>query len=218
MLASILATHKIYKRTAAVTSSHNCSAERQYRNPIEYGSQRTPTSQWTVTGSGAFIIGDGESGKVKICAAMPGRVIDKGINDANNMGAAMAPAVCDTLVRYFKASRTRPEEYDLIITGDLGYEGSSILREFTDIEGYPLGENYTDCGILIYNKKSQDTHAGGSGCGCSASVISAYVLPEMERGRYKNVIFVASGAMMSPDMIKQGNSIPAIGHLLVFEA
>ena len=218
MLASILATHKIYKRTATVTSSHNCSAERQYRNPIEYGSQRAPTSQWTVTGSGAFVIGEGESGKVKIRAAMPGRVIDKGINDANNMGAAMAPAVCDTLVRYFKASRTLPEEYDLIITGDLGYEGSSILREFMDIEGYPLRENYTDCGILIFNKERQDTHAGGSGCGCSASVLSAYVLPEMERGRYKKVIFVASGAMMSPDMIKQGESIPAIGHLLVFEA
>ena len=218
MLASILTTHGIYDKAAAVTSSHNCSAERQYRNPIEYGSQRTPTSQWTVTGSGAFIIGGADAGKVKIRAAMPGRVIDKGINDANNMGAAMTPAVCDTLVRFFKASKTRPDDYDLIITGDLGHEGASILREFMDIEGYPLGENYTDCGILIFNKDTQDTHAGGSGCGCSASVMSAYVLPEMERGRYKRVIFVASGAMMSPDMIKQGESIPAIGHLLVLES
>ena len=217
MLASILATHGVYERVAAVTSSHNCSAERQYRNPIEYGSQRTPTSQWTVTGSGAFIIGNENAGKVKIRAAMPGCVIDKGINDANNMGAAMTPAVCDTLVRFFKASRTHPDEYDLIITGDLGHEGASILRKFMDIEGYPLGDNYTDCGILIFNKEAQDTHAGGSGCGCSASVLSAFVLPEMERGRYKKVIFVASGAMMSPDMIKQGESIPAIGHLLVFE-
>ena len=218
MLASILTTHGVCERTAAVTSSHNCSAERQYRNPIEYGSQRTPTSQWTVTGSGAFIIGDGEAGKIKISAAMPGRVIDKGITDANNMGAAMAPAVADTLVRFFSASNTTPEDYDLIITGDLGYEGASLLKEFTDIDGYPLGDNYTDCGILIFNKEKQDTHAGGSGCGCSASVISGYVLPEMERGRFRRVIFVASGAMMSPDMIKQGESIPAIGHLLVFEA
>lgn len=218
MLASILTTHKIFERTAAVTSSHNCSAERQYRNPIEYGSQRTPTSQWTVTGSGAFVIGDRDAGKVKIRAAMPGRVIDKGINDANNMGAAMTPAVCDTLVRFFKDSKTHPDDYDLIITGDLGHEGASILREFMSIEGYPLEENYTDCGILIFDKEKQDTHAGGSGCGCSASVVSAYVLPEMEKKHYKNVIFVASGAMMSPDMIKQGESIPAIGHLLVFES
>ncbi len=218
MLASILTTHKVFERCAAVTSSHNCSAERQYRTPIEYGSQRAPTSQWTVTGSGAFIIGDSDAGKVKISAAMPGKVIDKGVNDANNMGAAMTPAVCDTLVRYFKESNTRPEDYDLIITGDLGYEGHGILKEFMSIEGYDLGDNYTDCGILIFDKERQDTHSGGSGCGCSASVISAYVLPEMEKGRIRRTIFVASGAMMSPDMIKQGESIPAIGHLLVFES
>lgn len=218
MLASILTTHGVYERTASVTSSHNCSAERQYRNPIEYGSQRTPTSQWTVTGAGAFVIGGADAGRVKISAAMPGRVVDKGINDANNMGAAMAPAVCDTLVRYFDTSKTKPDHYDLIITGDLGYEGAAILRELTKIEGYSLGENYTDCGILIFDKENQDTHAGGSGCGCSASVISAYILPQMEQGAYHKVLFVASGAMMSPDMIKQGESIPAIGHLLLFEA
>ncbi len=217
MLASILTTHNIFDRTAVVTSSHNSSAERQYRNPIEYGSQRTPTSQWTVTGSGAFVIGKCDDGNVKIKLGMPGRVIDKGINDANNMGAAMAPAVCDTLVRFFKESKTGPKDYDLIITGDLGYEGGSILKDFMEIEGYPIGDNYTDCGILVYDKNTQDTHSGGSGCGCSATVISAYVLPEMEKGRFKKVIFVASGAMMSPDMIKQGESIPAIGHLLVFE-
>ncbi len=216
-LASVFTTHKIYERCAAVTSSHNASAERQYRNPIEYGSQRTPTSQWTVTGAGAFIIGGKDAGKVKIRAALPGHVIDKGINDCNNMGAAMAPAICDTLVRFFRESETKPYDYDLIITGDLGYEGASILREFMSIEGYELGDNYTDCGILIYDKKQQDTHSGGSGCGCSASVLSAYVLPEIENGRYKKVIFIASGAMMSPDMVKQGESIPAIGHLLLFE-
>ncbi len=215
-LASVYTTHKIYPRCAAVTSSHNASAERQYRNPIEYGSQRTPTSQWTVTGAGAFIIGDGDGGRVKIRAALPGHVIDKGINDCNNMGAAMAPAVCDTLIRYFRESKTHPNDYDLIITGDLGHEGGSILKEFMAVEGYPMSDNYTDCGILIYDKESQDTHSGGSGCGCSASVLSAYVIPMMERGKYKRVIFVASGAMMSPDMIKQGESIPAIGHLLLF--
>ncbi len=217
MLASIFTTHGIYERCAAVTSSHNSSAERQYRNPIEYGSQRTPTSQWTVTGAGAFIIGDRDEGRIKIRAALPGHVIDKGINDCNNMGAAMAPAVCDTLVRFFKESETAPDDYDLIITGDLGHEGGSILKHLMSVEGYPMEENYTDCGIIIYDKRVQDTHAGGSGCGCSATVLSAYVLPEMRTGKYKKVIFVASGAMMSPDMIKQGESIPAIGHLLVFE-
>ena len=155
---------------------------------------------------------------MKIRAAMPGRVIDRGINDANNMGAAMAPAVCDTLVRFFKSSVTTPDEYDIIITGDLGYEGGAILRELMEIEGYQLGDNYTDCGMLIFDKENQDTHAGGSGCGCSASVLSAYILPEIERGQYKRVLFVASGAMMSPDMIKQGESIPSIGHLLLFGA
>ena len=134
------------------------------------------------------------------------------------MGAAMAPAVCDTLVRYFNESKTLPSDYDLILTGDLGYEGAAILREIIATEGYKLGENYTDCGILIYDKERQDTHAGGSGCGCSASVLSAYILPEMANGKYKKVLFIASGAMMSPDMLKQGESIPAIGHLLLFES
>ena len=218
MLASIMATHKIFDRVAAVTSSHNCSAERQFRTPIEYGGQRTPTSQWTVTGSGAFIIGDKNAGKVKIKAGMPGRVIDKGINDANNMGAAMAPAICDTFVRFFNESKTIPEDYDLIITGDLGHEGASILRDLIKIEGYTFGDNYTDCGILMFDQTKQDTHAGGSGCGCSATVLSAYVLPEMEKGNIKRTLFVASGAMMSPDSIKQGESIPAIGHLVLFES
>lgn len=218
MLASIMATHKIFDRVVAVTSSHNCSAERQFRTPIEYGGQRTPTSQWTVTGSGAFLIGDSDAGKVKIKAGMPGRVIDKGVNDANNMGAAMAPAICDTFLRYFKESGTTPNDYDLIITGDLGYEGASILRDIMKIEGHSFGDNYTDCGILMFDQATQDTHAGGSGCGCSATVLSAYVLPEMEKGNIKRTLFVASGAMMSPDSIKQGESIPAIGHLVLFEA
>ena len=218
MLASVMATHKIFDRVAAVTSSHNCSAERQFRTPIEYGGQRTPTSQWTVTGSGAFIIGNSQAGKVKIKAGMPGRVIDKGINDANNMGAAMAPAICDTFLRFFNESGTTPNDYDLILTGDLGHEGAAILRDLMKVEGYTLGDNYTDCGILMFDKSTQDTHAGGSGCGCSATVLSAHVLPEMEKGNIKQTLFVASGAMMSPDSIKQGESIPAIGHLVLFES
>ena len=217
MLASIMTTHNIFERCAAVTSSHNCSAERQYRTPIEYGGQRTPTSQWTVTGSGAFVVGNRDAGRVKIKAGMPGRVMDKGVSDANNMGAAMAPAICDTFCRFFSESGSKPCDYDLIVTGDLGYEGATILRELMHVEGYNMGDEYTDCGILIFDKKKQDTHSGGSGCGCSASVLSAHILPQMAKGIFKKVLFVASGAMMSPDSIKQGQSIPAVGHLLMFE-
>jgi stage V sporulation protein AD len=216
MLSSMLVSAGYFHQTAAVSSSHFCSAERQFRFPLEYGGQRTPTAQWTATAAGALIL-SGEGEGPYITEVLPGRIVDGGIKDANNMGAAMAPAVCDTLVRFFRESNTKPSDYDLILTGDLGYEGGSILKEFMEIEGYPMGDNYTDCGILIYDKRLQDTHAGGSGCGCSATVLSAYILPEIRMGHYKKVIFVASGAMMSPDMIKQGESIPSIGHLLVFE-
>ena len=130
----------------------------------------------------------------------------------------MAPAVADTLIRFFKESKTTPSDYDLIITGDLGYEGGSILNDLLTIEGIDVSDNYTDCGILMFDKEKQDTHAGGSGCVCSAAVISAHILPEMEKGKIKKTIFVASGALMSPDSIKQGKSIPSIGHLLVFES
>lgn len=218
MLASIMTTHKVYNICAAATSSHNCSAERQYRTPIEYGGQRSPTAQWTVTGAGAFIIGGAGTGKVRICAAMPGRVMEKGICDATNMGAAMAPAIVDTCVRFLRESGTEPKDYDLILTGDLGYEGGDIFKELMRIEGYDVTSVYNDCGILMFDKDKQDTHAGGSGCGCAASVLSAHILPEMEKGNLKNILFIASGAMMSPDSLKQGQAIPAIGHLLNFKS
>lgn len=218
MLASVMTTHGIYDICAAATSSHNCSAERQYRTPIEYGGQRPPTAQWTVTAAGAFIIGDGSAGNVKICAALPGRVIEKGICDAANMGAAMAPAIVDTCVRFLRESKTAPDDYDLILTGDLGHEGGKIFKELMKLEGYDVSGVYNDCGILMFDKDTQDTHAGGSGCGCAASVLSAYILPKMERGELKNILFIASGAMMSPDSLKQGQAIPAIGHLLNFKS
>ena len=217
LLASVMTTHKIFERCAVVTSSHYCAAERQYRTPIEYGGQRAPTSQWTVTGAGAFLIGQRDRGAVRITAGMPGRVIDKGINDPSNMGAAMAPAICDLFCRYFAESESVPADYDLIVTGDLGHEGAAILRELMKLEGYEMGERYTDCGILIFDQEKQDTHAGGSGCGCSASVLAAYLLPAIAKGRFKKTLFVASGAMMSPDSVKQGQSIPAVGHLLLLE-
>lgn len=218
MLASVFTSKKVFDRCVAITSSHNCSAERQFRTPIEYGGQRTPTSQWTVTGSGAFVIGNAEGARVKIVEAMPGRVIDKGVNDPNNMGAAMAPAATDTLDRYFKESGKNPCDFDLILTGDLGYEGSLILCELMSSQGYKNMNNHNDCGKLIFDREKQDTHAGGSGCGCAASVLSAYILPMMERGELHEVLFMATGAMMSPDSVKQGQSIPSIAHLLHFSA
>lgn len=217
MLASVMTSYEIYGKCMAVTSSHNSAAERQYRNPLEYGGQRAPTAQWTVTGAAAFVIGNADAGNVKIVEGLPGRVVDKGINDAANMGAAMAPAVCDTLCRYFKESGMSPVDFDLILTGDLGHEGSKILSELMMCEGYELS-NHNDCGKLIYSTDDQDTHSGGSGCGCAASVLSAHILPEMERASIRNALFIATGAMMSPDSIKQGQSIPSIAHLLRFES
>ncbi len=202
---------------AAVTSSHFCSAERQYRFPIEYGGQRPPTAQWTVTGSGAFIVTSPERAPetaVMLVEGMPGRVVEKGVRDANNMGAAMAPAVIDTLTRYFTASGKTADDFDLILTGDLGREGSAILCELMDAQGTPLGDRHADCGTLIYDLKRQDMHAGGSGCGCSAVVLAGYILPQMQRGALREILFIGTGAMMSPDSIKQGQAIPGVAHLV----
>ena len=221
LLASIAVTHGVFDRCAAVTSSHYCAAERQYRSPIEYGGQRPPTAQWTVTGSGSFILGSVTHADARACAVirrgMPGRVIEKGIRDASNMGAAMAPAAEDTLVRFFRATATKPSDYDLIVTGDLGYEGGEILCELMRLSGYDLADRYSDCGTRIYFREDQDVHGGGSGCGCSAVVLSAELLPKLLDGTWGRLLFLSTGAMMSPDSIKQGQSIPAVAHLLQIE-
>ena len=220
LLASIAVSAGAFPLCAAVTSSHFCAAERQYRSPLEYGSQRAPTAQWTVTGSGAFLVGLSEDypNAVKIVGGMPGKARDYGINDANNMGAAMAPAAADTLRRYFSVTQTAPQSYDRIITGDLGFEGGAILCELLRAEGIEMQEQYLDCGQMIYARQEQDVHGGGSGCGCAASVLGAYILPKLECGEWKRILFLATGAMMSPDSIKQGGNIPAIAHLLELEA
>lgn len=215
MLASIITSNRIYEKAAAVTSSHYCSAERQYRTPLEYGSQKTPTAQRTVTGAGAFICGNG--GKVRITAGLPGIVVDKGISDAANMGAAMAPAALSTLLRYFGETQEDPNSYDLIVTGDLGYEGGNILVELAHIEGLDIKKPYNDCGMMIYSREVQDVHAGGSGCGCSASVLASYILPKLEKKELKRVLFIGTGAMMSPSSIQQGYAIPAVAHLIRLE-
>jgi stage V sporulation protein AD len=218
ILAGMMVTHGVFSRCAAVASSHNCTAERQYRTPLEYGGQRTPTAQWTVTGAGAFVVGSSDDTHVRLTAALPGIAVEKGITDTNNMGAAMAPAAADTLMRYFKKSATTPQDYDVILTGDLGYEGGAILCDLLRAEGYEMGARYQDCGQVIFERQTQDTHAGGSGCGCSAVVMASYFLPKMERGEIRKMLFMGTGAMMSPSSIQQGLAIPGIAHLLVMES
>lgn len=212
MLAAATVSAGFFGTAAAVTSSHYCAAERQYRSPVEYGAQRSPTAQWTVTGAGAFMIG--KDGGVKIKEALPGIVIEKGICDASNMGAAMAPAAADTILRYFKESGLSPRDFDLIATGDLGIEGGQILCELLLSEGLDIKEQYNDCGAMIYDAKKQDKHSGGSGCGCSAVVLASYICPRLERGELENVLLIGTGAMMSPSSIQQGQAIPAVAHLI----
>ena len=212
MLASACVSAGYFDRAVAVTSSHYCSAERQYRAPIEYGAQRSPTAQWTVTGAGAFVISN--NGKVRICEGLPGIVIEKGITDASNMGAAMAPAAADTIMRYFSSSGYSPSDFDMIVTGDLGAEGGSILCELLSAEGIDIKKQYADCGTLIYDCEAQDKHSGGSGCGCSAVVLSSYLLPLLESGEASDILLIGTGAMMSPSSIQQGYAIPAVAHLL----
>ena len=201
----------------AVTSSHFCTAERQFRFPLEYGGQRTPTSQWTATASGAVIVGRAGKG-VRIESVCIGRVQDLGVTDANNMGSAMAPAAADTLCHFFEDTGTVPSDYDIIVTGDLGQVGSALNRELMAQRGYALEENYTDCGLLLFDQEEQDVHAGGSGCGCSASVLCAHFLPMLERGEIKNLLFAPTGALMSPTSSQQGESIPGICHALLLKA
>ena len=212
-LGSVFLDRSDVKRCAAVTSSHFCSAERQFRYPLEYGGVRTPTSQWTVTSAASFILSEkGEGPYIK--ELLPGIVRDGGINDANNMGAAMAPAAVDTLCRYFKTSGRAPSFFDGIFTGDLGAEGASILADLMHSEGYSVNQNYHDCGLLIYDRQRQDMHAGGSGCGCSGAVLCTHILPKLKSGQWHDVLYVATGAMMSPSSVQQGLSIPGIAHLI----
>ena len=213
ILSSMLIDSGKFAKAAAVTSSHNCSAERQFRFPIEYGGQRAPTAQWTVTGSAAFILGAHDKPPY-ISEVLPGRVTDKGISDANNMGAAMAPAAIDTLTRYFSESGKSPEDFSAIFTGDLGYEGSGILIDMLRAGGIDIGRVHHDCGLMIYDRERQDAHAGGSGCGCGATVLESHILRKMRELELTDVLFVATGAMMSPASVQQGLTIPGIAHLV----
>lgn len=214
-LASLFVDSRLAERAVAVTSSHFCSAERQFRFPLEYGGQRPLTAQWTATAAGAVIVGRGNGPYIREVTV--GTITDLGITDMNNMGAAMAPAAASTFATFFKDTGTRPEDYDRIFTGDLGKVGSMLLLELLQEEGYDLSRNHEDCGLLLYSPE-QDVHAGGSGCGCSASVLCAHILPRLRKGEYKEVLFAATGALMSPTLVQQGESIPGIAHLIHFSS
>lgn len=212
-MSAFMVDSGIADKCLAVTSSHFCSAERQFRFPLEYGGQRTPTAQWTVTGSGAAVVGSDGQGPY-IFAVTVGRIVDLGIKDAANMGAAMAPAAAATLSDFFNDTGTFPDDYDLILTGDLGEVGSKLMKELLKKDNINIGENHSDCGLLIYNKEEQDVHAGGSGCGCSATVLCSIILKRMKEGKLKNVLFMATGALMSPTSSQQGETIPSVAHLI----
>ena len=202
---------------AALTSSHFCTAERQYRMPVPYGSQRTPTAQWTATASGCCLLGE-EKAALAVTAVTCGRIVDLGVTDANNMGAAMAPAAYDTLQAHFASTGTGPRDYDLVLTGDLGVLGHQIVTELFARDGVDMGPNYLDCGMLLYDIEKQDMHAGASGCGCSASVLCGYLLGKMEEGQWKKILFAPTGALLSPVSTSQGESIPGICHAVCIQA
>lgn len=195
----------------ALTSSHFAASERQYRFPLGYGGQRTPTAQWTVTGSGAALLRASGSGP-RIRSATIGTVVDLGIQDANNMGAAMAPAALDTIRTHFADTSTSADDYDLIVTGDLGQLGKEILLTMARTEGLNLGGKLTDCGTLVFDTTRQDVHCGGSGCGCSAITLCGYLLDKIQSGRIKRMLFCGTGALLSPTSSQQGLSIPGVCH------
>ncbi len=195
----------------ASTSSHFCSAEKQFRFPLEYGGQRTPTAQWTVTGSGAVLLGKHEKPPY-ITHVTTGKIVDMGIKDANNMGAAMAPAAADAIKTHFEDTGFRPEDYDLIATGDLGYVGSELLNMLMKENGFNIENVHNDCGCMIFYEKEQDVHSGGSGCGCSAVTLCAKILKEIRSGKLSKVLFIATGALLSQASPLQGETIPCIAH------
>ena len=212
-LASIFVESGAAETTMAVTSSHFCSAERQFRFPLEYGGQRPPTSQWTVTGAGAAVIGRNDAPPY-VRAVCAGSILDKGVKDMGNMGGAMAPAAAQTITRFFSDTLTNADNYDLILTGDLASVGSELLYELLDREGYDIRKKHADCGLLIYDRNTQQVNAGASGCGCSAVVLCSYILQSMRAQKLHNVLFVATGALMSTISNQQGESIPSIAHLV----
>ena len=216
LMASMAVGGGFRDQAVAMTSSHFASSERQYRFPLGYGGQRTPTAQWTVTGAGAALIcKEGKGPKITACTI--GTVTDLGITDANNMGAAMAPAALETIKAHFSDMHTKPKDYDLIVTGDLGQLGKEILLSMAQKDGLEIGGKLTDCGTMVYDVLKQDVHAGGSGCGCSAITLCGYLLDQIQNGKLKKILFCGTGALLSPTSTQQGLPIPGICHAVCIE-
>lgn len=213
IVASAFINGGLADNAAVMASSHFCTAERQYRFPLEYGSQKTPTAQNTVTGCGAYLL-QREPTQYRVKEAVIGKIVDNGIKDVNNMGAAMATAAVDTILRFFNESESKPEDYDLIATGDLGKEGHEITLELFSRCGLNLGDKYTDCGMLIYDLEKQDMHSGASGCACLATVFGGHIFKQMKNNVLKNVLLIGTGALLNRNSAMQNETIPSIAHLL----
>jgi stage V sporulation protein AD len=216
MIGSMLLDGGAGNYALAATSSHFCSAEKQFRFPLELGNQRPPTSQWTVTGSSAAVLSKSGTGPF-ITHVTPGKIVDRGITDANNMGSAMAPAAVSTILTHLKDTGRKPTYYDAIITGDLGHIGKGIVLDLCKAEGFQLSSIYNDCGVLMFDKEKQDTHSGGSGCACCGTVFSGYFFNQLKEKKIKNMLLVATGALMNSTSTQQGESIPGIAHAVSIE-
>ena len=216
LILSAICVEGFANNVLCATSSHFCSAEKQFRFPLELGNQRPPTSQWTVTGAGSAIISKNGSGPF-ITHVTPGKIIDMGIKDGNNMGSAMAPSFCDTLVTHFSDTGRTPDYYDVIISGDLGHIGKDIAIDLLMANGYDIKNNYDDCGVLIFDKENQDTHSGGSGCACCGSVFSGYFFKKLRERKLNKILLIATGALMNSTSSQQGESIPGIAHAISIE-
>lgn len=215
-LASMCVGAGYAKTVAALTSSHFASAEKQFRYPLEYANQRPVSATWTVTGSGAFIL-SGKRGRVRITGITTGKIVDMGIKDSMNMGAAMAPAAADLIAQNLEDFKRKPADYDKIVTGDLGYVGQEILINLLQKKKIDISKVHEDCGILIYDKEAQGTGSGGSGCGCAAVTLSAHYLPMLEEGALKRILFVPTGALLSTVSFNEGQNVPGIAHGVVLE-
>lgn len=218
-LASFIVNYQGAKKVVTAASSHNAAVEKQFRYPTEYGGQKPPTAQWTVTGAGAAIITDNsdKAGKLVTTAATIGKVVDMGLADPFNMGGAMAPAAADTIIAHFKDLQLEPSYYDLIVTGDLGRIGQETTLELLTDSGLSIDrKQFQDCGLLIY-KEDQPVMSGGSGAGCSASVLYGHLLNEMKNGAYNRILVIATGALLSPLSFQQKESIPCIAHAVSIE-
>ncbi len=215
-LGSVFLDGKAASNVLCATSSHFCSAEKQFRFPFELGNQRPPTSQWTVTGSGAAVVSQSGTGPY-ITMVTPGKIVDMGIKDANNMGAAMAPAALDTLITHLQDTGRKPSYYDAIVTGDLGHIGKEILIELSETKGYNIKNNYEDCGVLIFDKETQDTHSGGSGCACIGTTFSGYYFKQLKTKKLNRILLIATGALTNSTTAQQGESIPGIAHAVAIE-